>query len=148
MRNLYDGITLDRQQQGCCKGIRKNAGPMPSSKREKAMFKPLAILASVAMLSLGATAASAQVSVKVGRGGVDVKVGRGDNDRRDNGRRDNDRGVRQERVCVEDFQIVEERYLEAGHYEHRDRQVWVPEAHVTVVERVYVAERHYTVEEQ
>jgi predicted nucleic acid-binding OB-fold protein len=107
---------------------------------------------SVGMLSLGATAASAQVSVRVGRGNVEVKVGKEsrDNDRRNNDRRDNgrDRDVRQERVWVEDYAMVEERYQEAGHYENREVQVWIAESHVTVSERVYVAEAHVWVTER
>ena len=133
-----------------------------STQREIAMFKPLAILMSVGMLSLGATAASAQVSVKVGRGNVEVKVGNEKTERRDNGR-DNgrDRGVGQDRVWVEDFEYVQERYQEAGHWTTVEKRIWVPEQHVTVTERVYVEEqhvwvtervlvpaRHYTVEEQ
>ena len=129
------------------------------------MFKPLAILMSAAVLSLGATAASAQVSVRVGHGGVEVKVGKEKGkkedrreDKRDNGR---DRGVGQERVWVEDFEYVEERYQEPGHWTTVEKQVWVPDQHVTVTERVYVEEqhvwvtervlvpaRHYTVEER
>ncbi len=85
-----------------------------------------------------------------------------DNDRRDNGRENGrDRGVGQNRVWVEDFEMVEESYQEAGRYENRERRVWIAETHVTVTERVYVAEAHvwvtervlvpeshYTVEEQ
>jgi hypothetical protein len=113
------------------------------------MFKPLAILMGVAMLSLGASAASAQA----GRA-PEVRVG-------ERSGRDNGRGVGQDRVWVEDFAMVEERYKEAGHYENRERKVWVAEQRVTVTERVYVAETRvmvtqrvlvpeskYTVEEQ
>jgi len=109
------------------------------------MFKPLATILSVAMLSIGATAASAQR-----HGGTQVKParvgGRGDN--RDGRVRENPRRQYTERVWVEDFEMVEERYQEAGHFEHRDRKVWIEETHVTVIERVFVPESRIIVTER
>lgn len=107
------------------------------------MFKPLAMLMGAAILSVGATAASAQVSVRVGHGQVEVKVGKEKKEARDNGR-----AIGQERVWVEDYEWVEETYREPGHWTTVEKKVWVPEQHVTVTERVLVPERHVVVTER
>ncbi len=121
------------------------------------MFKPTAVLMGVLMLGAVAGQLDAQVNVRIrkdtGSRSVEVKVGER-NDREDlrekggrDNRRDNDRGIGQERVWVEDFEIVEESYQEAGHYEMVEKQVFVEAKHVKVTERFWVAETHVMVEE-
>lgn len=112
------------------------------------MFKPLAMLMGAAILSLGATAASAQVSVRVGHGQVEVKVGKDKKDAPREEKRDNGRAIGQERVWVEDYEWVEESYREPGYWTTVEKKVWVPEQHVKVMERVYVAEKHVMVTER
>jgi hypothetical protein len=93
------------------------------------MFKPLAVLIGLGALTLGAANLDAQSSF---RGDRSIE--------RNNGRSEN----RRTKVWVEDFEMVEERYQEAGFYRTVERQVWVPEAHVTVTEQVLVPETHVT----
>src|SRR5688572_15160177 len=116
------------------------------------MFKPLAVLVGLAALGIGSTAISAQSSFRNPGRGEAVERG---------GRANPRENLRRTRVWVEDFEMVEERYQEAGYYTTVERQIWVeethvivservlvPEAHVTTIERVLVPAGHYMVEEQ
>lgn len=100
--------------------------------REKAMFKPLAILMGATILSLGAGEVQAQ---RHGRSrapdGCETR-----------------HQLRYERVWVEDFEMVEETYQEEGRYEMRERQVWIEERHVTVHEKVLIPEQKIMVKER
>ncbi|RIK62756.1 MAG: hypothetical protein DCC64_09360 [Planctomycetota bacterium] len=114
------------------------------------------------MLGLGAGQLDAQVSVRVNKDNkgksVEVKVGesgRGKSQGRDEGRRDHgrsddqrDRGIGQERVWVVDYEMVEERYFQLGHWTTVEKQVWVPDQHVKTIERVWVPEKHVKVIER
>ncbi|HRJ79848.1 MAG: hypothetical protein HPKKFMNG_00450 [Planctomycetes bacterium] len=101
------------------------------------MFKPLAVVLGAA-LSLGAGQLAAQrfeivkPAEGVGRAGASHHRGCGT----------------YERVWVEEFEMVEERYQEPGRFEHRERKIWVEEQHITVTEQVLVPESKVLVNER
>jgi hypothetical protein len=130
----------------------KTAGRGPTY-REKAMNKPILILTGIAMLSIGASAASAQApSTRAPQPKVESAQGRGDKggreDRREDRHEDKGRGIGRDRVWVEDFEMVEERYQEEGRFEMRERKVWIEEQKVTVHETFMVPEKKIMVKER
>jgi hypothetical protein len=100
------------------------------------MFKPLAVIIGATILSLGASDAHAQ------------RHSPGRNPRRAPEIVQPRQQVRHERVWVEDFELVEERYQEEGRFEMRERQVWIEEQHITVHERFLVPEKKVIVTER
>ncbi|MCC6573428.1 MAG: hypothetical protein IT462_06520 [Planctomycetes bacterium] len=99
--------------------------------------------------AIGGTQLQAQVHVKVGNK-FELKVGDRDNRREDRKEAREDRRevrrdhkeVRRERVWVEDFKMVEERYETPGYWTTVEKKVWIAEKHVTVHEDVWVPARH------